>query len=77
MSRNYALAHAARRARALAERLPEQHRPDVSEAWGVLLDEIEDLRDARAIDVIEEWLAEFEQRCAVRTLHLPLEDEAA
>lgn len=77
MTRSATLAHAARRARFLAERLPPEHRPNVAEAWGELLDEIDDLRDPRAIEAITDWLHEFEERCAITTLHLPLEDEAA
>lgn len=62
--RSHALAHAARRVRALVERLPEPDRPDIVSEWGELLDSLEDASDTRALPLIADWLAEMEQRLA-------------
>jgi hypothetical protein len=76
MSKNYALAGAARRVRAMAERLPERHRPDLAYEWGLLLDSIEDCTDRQAIAVIEDWQAEMEMRLCSTMVNAPLEDAA-
>lgn len=62
MTRNAALAAAARRVRSLAERVPEQHRPDIVQAWGELLDSLEGRTDFQAVAVIAEWTERMEAR---------------
>lgn len=64
MSRNEALAHAARKIRALADRLPEEHRPDLAAEWGELTDQLEDVPDYRALPLIRAWEQEMVERLA-------------
>lgn len=62
MSWNIELAGAARRVRSLAERLPGEHRPDVSDDWQTFLDSIEGQPDEVALSIIADWLEEMEER---------------
>jgi hypothetical protein len=62
VTRNYALAAAARRVRALAERLPQNFRPDLACEWQRLTDAIEDRPDREALPAIDAWADELELR---------------
>jgi hypothetical protein len=77
VSRNTALASAARRVRALTERLPEQHRPDLVSEWEELLERIDGKPDFQARRIIGEWLEEMEIRLSGVLLHAPLGTEDA
>jgi len=74
MTRSTTLAAAARRVRALHDRLPEQHRPaNIAIEWAQLLDAIEDRSDRQAQRLIAEWVEEMERRLAGTLAHAPLE----
>lgn len=77
MTRATALAGAARRVRALNERLPERYRPPIAEDWARLLASIEDVTDRRALALIEEWQADMETRLSGKLANAPLEDRKA
>ena len=78
MSYNTELADAARRVRALNERLPDVHQVDVSDEWAELLEAVEDRPDWRARRIIVEWVEKMEQRLSCSLLNAPLDwDEAA
>ena len=73
VSVNTQLAHAARRVRALADRLPEEHRPDVAAEWSALLDAVDGLPDSQARRRIAGWMEEMETRLSATLAHAPLE----
>jgi hypothetical protein len=72
VTRNYALAAAARRVRALAERVPEEYRPDIAVEWGCLIETIEDKPDRVALLAIGNWADQLERRLAQAVLLAPL-----
>jgi hypothetical protein len=67
---NAELAAAARWISAAVERLPENARPDVAEAWGRLADRLDNCRSdgSRELCLIA-WRAEMEERLSTRLLH--------
>jgi hypothetical protein len=69
---NRDLANAARRVRALNERLPTGWRLDLAPEWQRLLDDLESAPEARAGSLIAEWTAGVEQRLSLRLLNAPL-----
>jgi hypothetical protein len=78
MSRSYALAHAARRVRSLADRLPPSHRhladAEIARSWGELLDELEDSTNSRALYLIDLWTERMERRLCSTLTNAPLEE---
>lgn len=73
MSVNFELASAARRVRALNERLPEDFQVDMAEEWPRLLDAIEDRSDWQSRRLIDEWVEVMEQRLYSTLLNAPLD----
>lgn len=74
MSFNAELANTARWAKATAERLPENARPDMAFEWGLLMDELDACRSdgSRELALIG-WRSEMGERLAVGLLHSPLD----
>jgi len=74
MSRNAELAVAAARIRTLAERIPEEYRPDVATAWAELMQAVEATRsEGAAVVAIREWREAFEARLCAALAHAPAE----
>lgn len=76
MTRRQALAGAARRVSSIAVRIPEAYRPDIATAWGELSDQLEDVSDRRALELIADWQAIQEERLCAALVHAPLGREA-
>jgi hypothetical protein len=77
MSYRAELAGAARWAKATAERLPLEHRPDMALEWSELMDRLEDCRSEGSKELaIIEWRAEMAERLSGGLLHSPLEEAA-
>jgi hypothetical protein len=72
MNRSAELAAAARRVRALNERMPAAHRLNVEPAWNSLLARIEGQSDRRAVETILEWREKVAAQIVARQLHLPI-----
>lgn len=71
MGHNIALANAARKVRALSDRLPDDHYPDISECWHDLLDRIGDRDGEAARRIIHAWTEEMEVRLSGTLLNAP------
>jgi hypothetical protein len=68
MSMSAELAAAARWIRAVAERLPEDKRPDVALLWGELMDSVEDTRSKGSAELaIIEWRRDVAEQLGVGT----------
>jgi hypothetical protein len=63
---NLDLANAARRVRALNERLPTEWRIDLAPEWCRLLDDLESAPESRAASMVAEWTAGVEERLSRR-----------
>jgi hypothetical protein len=59
---NAQLAHAARQARALADRLPESERPDLAREWRALLDQLELAPPYETEEAIDRWRRRMRER---------------
>lgn len=66
------LAQAARRVRALNERLPAERRLDVAVDWHELREHVHGLPDRAASRVIDDWTADVEQRIRDRIEPRPI-----
>jgi len=65
MSVNAELAAAARWVRSAADKLPEEHRPDIAAEWTELMDVVEASRsEGAAILAIVNWRADMQGRLA-------------
>jgi hypothetical protein len=73
MTRSAELAAAARKVRALNERIPAAHRLNLAPAWNFLLDRIDGQSDRQAVETILEWREKVAAQLVARQLHLPLE----
>lgn len=73
MTRNTALAGAARRVRALSERIPTSYRPDLAAEWANLLAAIEGRTDRQAKLLIAQWVEDQETRLTARLANAPLQ----
>ncbi len=73
MSVNLELASAARKVRALNERLPEDIQVEMVEEWSRLLELIEGRSDWQARRLIEEWVETMERRLCSSLLNAPLD----
>lgn len=71
---NGELAFAARRLKALNERIPEAHRINLAPDWQALLAEVEAKPRSRALVLVAEWREQQEQRLSIRLLNAPLEE---
>jgi hypothetical protein len=66
------LANAARKVRAMNDRLPDELQVDVAADWSALLNHIKGQTDWKARRIIEEWTEVMERRLCGTLLNAPL-----